>query len=217
MAAFLIIVGLIILVLYFLNQNKSQKKDVTTIIHKQVIQTKDGEVRIERRQTLDSVQTSYTKKDIAQNQIQDIKQNELPVTSDIELTNNQNNNTVIPSLEPVKNQIEQQSKTMTNDQMSLDLNDKQQELDFLAPINDTKSCLKCEKNLATDLFGKSQKNPDGLTKWCLNCLNNANKQPSPKANQKYCPKCRKNRLKTSFNKNSNRVDGLTKWCKDCMR
>lgn len=206
MAVFLVVAGLIILVLYFLNQNKTEKKDVTTITHKRVIQTEDGEVRIERRQTLNSVQTSYAKKDIIQNQIKDIEKKEITNTNnDIKEPTNQ------PVLQTVKSPIPAVTK------LNLELQNDQQELDLSEIDNKSKNCPKCQKKLGFELFGNSSKNSDGLTKWCLECLSNSNKKIPPKANQKYCPKCNKNRMKTSFNKNSKQEDGLTKWCKDCMR
>lgn len=206
MAMFLIIVGLIILVLYFLNQNKTEKKDVTTITHKRVIQTEDGEVRIERRQTLNSVQTSYAKKDIIQNQIKDIEKKEITNTVNTDLKESVNNITT-------KNVA---TKARPESQLNLLLQSTQQELDLSDMETQVKDCPKCQKNLNYNSFGNSSKNPDGLTKWCLECLSNSTKKVPPKANQKYCPKCKKNRMKTSFNKNSKQEDGLTKWCKDCM-
>lgn len=207
MATFLIIVGLIILVLYFLNQNKTEKKDVTTITHKRVIQTEDGEVRIERRQTLNSVQTSYAKKDVIQNQIKDIEKKEITNTVNTAPKESVDNITTIDVVKKSRPEI----------QLNLLLQNTQQELDLSATETQSKDCPKCQKNLNYNSFGNSSKNPDGLTKWCLECLNNSSKKTPPKVNQKYCPKCKKNRMKTSFNKNSKQEDGLTKWCKDCMK
>lgn len=172
------------LFLYFLNQNKTEKRDVTTITHKKTIQTEDGEIHIERRQTFHTTQTSYKSDHEIDQKLQKLK-------------------TV---------SIEKKEKEFILDQPP-----QQEEIVYTPPTIASKQCPKCTKELDYSLFGKSPKNPDGLTKWCLDCLNNSNKKPQPKANQKYCPHCKRNRMKTSFGKNSKQEDGLTKWCRDCMK
>src|SRR5690606_6029421 len=69
---FWIIAGIVGLGLYFLSQNKTEKRDKTTIIHKRVIQTQDGEVHIHRTQTIDSVQTTYSKQDSTSKAVKNI-------------------------------------------------------------------------------------------------------------------------------------------------
>ena len=192
---FWIIVVLIGLGLYFLNQNKTEKKDRTTITHKNVIQTDDGEVHIERRQVIDSVRTAYTKKDLAQGEIASIK----------------------PTIE--HNPVSRYSSTHTSDVLS-----KPDPVSTLQTINPEqppnaiiKICQKCNKGLDDTAFAQSSKNDDGLTKWCISCLNQLNEdRKNQSSNKQQCPNCKKNRLKTSFYKNSKQPDGLTKWCKDCM-
>lgn len=195
---FWIIVGLIGLVVYFLNQNKTEKKDRTIITHKKTIQTDDGEVHIERRQVIDSVRTSYTKKDVAQNEIKDI-------------TPTINHN----SVEKISNMNQE------NDIKELELTPSPKpiiQVDMFSTLDhETKTCLKCNKNLPYSEFPQSHKNEDGLTKWCISCLNQLNEDRKNKSgNKKQCPNCKKNRLKSSFYKNSKQPDGLTKWCKTCM-
>ncbi|WP_269915338.1 hypothetical protein [Acinetobacter sp. HY1485] len=181
---FLLIVLGIGLIIYFLNKNKTEKRDITTITHKRTIQTEDGEVSIERRQTFDTTQTSYKPDQSIDQKLENLK-------------------TI---------SVEKQDK-----EFALDQQPQQEELVFTPSQTTSKECPKCNKQLTFSLFGKSPKNSDGLTKWCLDCLNNANKKPQPKSNQKYCPHCKRNRMKTSFGKNSKQEDGLTKWCRDCMK
>ena len=69
---FWIIAGVVGLGLYFLSQNKTEKRDKTTITHKRVIQTHDGEVHIHRTQTIDSVQTTYSKQDSTSQAVKNI-------------------------------------------------------------------------------------------------------------------------------------------------
>lgn len=195
---FWIIAGLIGLGLYFLNQNRTEKKDRTTITHKKVIHTSDGEVHIERRQVIDSVRTSYTKKDVAQNEIKNITP--LVDHNPVEEINNINQEDEIKEL------------VLTPSPKPIFQEDIFSRLD-----HETKTCLKCNKNLHHSEFPQSNKNEDGLTKWCISCLNQLNEDRKNKlGNKKQCPNCKKNRLKTSFYKNSKQPDGLTKWCKDCM-
>lgn len=204
---FLIFIGIVGLFLYFLNQNKTEKKDQTTITHKKVIQTKDGEVLIERRQVIDSVRTSYTKNDIANTAIENIQ----PVITHT-------------STKQIEAKIE--PKTMEKQSFALELSTKpvgqnglfdQPQPTKPPDIEPTKVCPKCEKALNDNAFSKSSKYEDGLTKWCTRCLNQLNEDRKTEgSNKKTCPHCKRTRLKTSFYKNSKQNDGLTKWCKGCM-
>jgi FtsZ-interacting cell division protein ZipA len=76
-----------------------------------------------------------------------------------------------------------------------------------------KQCLNCHQSLPAASFRPSSKNPDGLTKWCSNCLGSSTER---RGRFKMCPKCGKRRMKSSFDQNSTRPDGLTKWCRYCM-
>lgn len=185
---FWIVAGVVGLGLYFLSQNKTEKKDRTTITHKSVIQTPDGEVHIQRTQTMDSVRTSYTKKDTENNMIKTI------------------NSASTDSL--AKPQPVQQT-------LSLDLvKDQQTSFVFNEKSANEKNCPNCNEMLPFTSFRASSKHEDGLTKWCTDCLS-APRDPVH-SNKKKCPSCKKTRLKTSFYKNSKQPDGLTKWCKTCM-
>lgn len=199
---FLIFIGIVGLSLYFLNQNKTEKKDKTTITHKKVIQTQDGEVHIERRQVIDSVRTSYTKNDIANTAINNIQ----PVIS----------HTTVKQIEM---QMEPQPLALeTSPKPIIQNNLFDQPQPTMPPAQEpTKVCPKCDEALLFNAFSKSSKYEDGLTKWCTRCLNQLNEdRKTESSNKKTCPHCKRTRLKTSFYKNSKQHDGLTKWCKDCM-
>lgn len=185
---FWIIAGVIGLGLYFLNQNKSEKKGRTTITHKRVIQTPDGEVQIQRTQTIDSVRTSYSKQNVEQDIIKTI--NPKPINQ-------------LPQPQPVQQSLI--IEPIINEQASFIFEDQ--------PKN-AKCCPNCERVLPYTSFRSSSKHGDGLTKWCGECLDMP--RESKQSNKKHCPNCKRTRLKTSYYKNSKRDDGLTKWCKTCM-
>lgn len=219
---FWIIAGVVGLGLYFLSQNKTEKKDRTTITHKSVIQTPDGEVHIQRTQTIDSVRTSYTKQDLSKQAVKDVIPTISHAPSQQETNKVQeviSKPLIISNAQPHRFAPQpQQSMTEVQEVKSEPLtltpphNDVQQDLFTNKP--GSKECPNCERDLVFNSFGKSAKYPDGLTKWCIECLNNH--QSRLPRNKKQCPKCKKTRLKSSFYKNKNTEDGLTKWCTTCM-
>lgn len=213
---FWIVAGVVGLGLYFLSQNKTEKKDRTTITHKRVIQTPDGEVHINQTQTIDSIRTTYTKQDLCKQVLKDVTPT---VSANKEVHETKSNPLIISDTQPHRfaphlqqstskvKEVESEPLILTSPQ-----NDIQQDL-FISKI-EGKECSNCEKTLPFSSFGKSSKYSDGFTKWCIECLNN-HQARLPK-NKKQCPKCKKTRLKSSFYKNSKQPDGLTKWCKTCM-
>ena len=212
---FWIIAGIVGLGLYFLSQNKTEKRDKTTITHKRVIQTHDGEVHIHRTQTIDSVQTTYSKQDSTSQAVKNIvdalphanQTIAAPVSQEIK-----SEPLIVSEDQPHRFAHYQQESKPESFALTQPKNDIQQ--DLFEKKQESKSCPNCERVLPFQSFGKSGKYPDGLTKWCLDCLNN-HQSKLPK-NKKHCPKCNKTRLKSSFYKNSKQPDGLTKWCKTCM-
>lgn len=216
---FWIIVGIVGLGLYFLSQNKTEKKDRTTITHKRVIQTPDGEVHINQTQTIDSIRTTYTKQDLSKQVLKDVTPTISHISPNKEVCETKSNPLIISDTQPHRFAPHlQQSASKVKEAESEPLiltppeNEIQQDL-FTGKI-ECKECANCEKNLPFSSFGKSSKYSDGFTKWCIECLNN-HQARLPK-NKKSCPKCKKTRLKSSFYKNKNTEDGLTKWCKTCM-
>lgn len=219
---FWIIAGVIGLGLYFLSQNKTEKKDRTTITHNRVIQTPDGEVHIRQTQTIDSVRTTYTKQDLSKQIVKDVTptiSHTQPQQEALRTQEVKSEPLIVSDTQPHRFAHQpQQSITEIQEEKPEPLtlthpqSDTQQ--DLFAKKHESKECPNCERELLFSSFGNSGKYPDGLTKWCLECLNN-HQSRLPK-NKKHCPKCNKTRLKSSFYKNSKQPDGLTKWCNTCM-
>lgn len=219
---FWIIAGFVGLGLYFLSQNKTEKKDRTTITRKSVIQTPDGEVHIQRTQTIDSVRTSYTKQDLSKQALKDV----IPTLSHTQPQQEPNevqevisepliiSNTQPHRFAPQPQQSITEFQEVKSEPLTLVPPESDTQQDLFAKKHESKGCPNCERDLLFSSFGKSGKYPDGLTKWCIECLNNH--QSRLPRNKKHCPKCNKTRLKSSFYKNSKQSDGLTKWCNTCM-
>lgn len=77
-----------------------------------------------------------------------------------------------------------------------------------------KKCDNCGKLKYGKDYFKSDKRESGLTKWCMDCLNEHNNKP-PEQRYKKCKKCGKNREKWNYFKSDKQKDGLSAWCKPC--
>ena len=79
-----------------------------------------------------------------------------------------------------------------------------------------KKCTKCLKTYVLNRFSVSNKssNPDGYSKWCLNCLNEP-RQEKNSSRYKVCKKCKNRREKWNFYNSPKTEDGLSVWCKPC--
>ncbi len=216
---FWLIIGVVGLGLYFLSRNRTEKKDHTIITHKRTIQTPDGEVHIQRTQTIDSVRTTYTKQDLSKQIIKDIalpntpNNSEIPNSKEVEsrplIICNDQPHRFAHQTQQSTNEVPREENTFSLISPKVDI---QQNL--FEENCENKICPNCERTLHFNSFRKSSKYPDGLTKWCIDCLNNY--QARLPKNKKQCPKCKKIRLKSSYYKNKNTEDGLTKWCTTCM-
>ncbi len=80
-----------------------------------------------------------------------------------------------------------------------------------------KTCTKCYQALPAKSFYSSTKpsNPDGLSKWCKECLSKSNANKSSSERYKKCSKCGNRREKWNFHKSPKSSDGLVKWCIPC--
>ncbi|EBU3703920.1 hypothetical protein IMA99_001033 [Salmonella enterica] len=210
----LIGVGIVVLLLFIISQNRTRISDRTTVTTRKTIHTEDGEVRVERTQVLDTLSTQYHKAEpmpgpsIAK-----------PPQYDQSVIENYKRNNSLPNKTP---------QTMPHAQLATITNSHPEELPEKRPVaspaptaplqemdsieTDKKRCKRCNRNLNLERFGVSPKSADGRTVWCRQCLD----APRDTAKKKYCPKCTRQRLRTSFYSNANRKDGLTLWCKDCM-
>lgn len=61
MEIFWVVVGVVVVILYLINQNKTRVTNRTEITRDRKIKTDDGEISIRERQVIDSVSTQYTK------------------------------------------------------------------------------------------------------------------------------------------------------------
>ncbi len=179
---FWIFVGLVGLGLYFLNQNKTEKKDRTVITHKKVIQTNDGEIHIQRTQTIDSVITSYAKQDLsAEKDILKTIQSEQPIknlqTEAVQqniITNPINTKKNCPNCERLLPFDSFRSSSKHEDGLTKWCVECLS-APRVAPQSNKKYCPSCKKNRFKTSFYKNSKQPDGLTKWCKTCMDSSKK------------------------------------------
>lgn len=206
----LIIIG-VGLFLYFINQNKTQSINKTTTTHIQTVKTEDGEAKIKREQTTESISTIYTTPSSSVVNIQPRETTPLKVVEQADRPQPvlqqtiQASRPVVHSTAPLIDQAPAPpSEPVTFEAKGINTSN--------GNIDLKKKCPRCGRSSPYVVFKSSQKYDDGLTKWCAECL----EAPKDTPKQKYCPKCKKRRMKTNFYKNSNRWDGLTAWCKICM-
>lgn len=184
------------LVIYYLSNNSSSTKTTTKIIKTETINTANGKVTLEQT----TVTTDATL---------EIK----PIQSNI--SNFPQGNTFnIPSRSSI---TEIKSVATSPLSPSSGFNQNFSALPNKSPT-DTQSqfkiCSGCQRKQPLSEFRPNSNQPDGLTKWCIKCLN----QPKlkPLTGMKHCPKCKQNRRKTSFYPTTKYPDGLSKWCKFCL-
>lgn len=196
-----IVIGVVVVIIYLINQNKTKVSDRTVVTHTKKIQTDDGEINIHRTQVVEQTATQFSSKpDVntfhnqAVQSAESVKaiQNTQPKQS-YSIPEKQ---PVVINQQPVKQIASQPQQATLNNSVD----------------SDRKKCKRCSRNLPFDKFGKSGKSDDGLTVWCRECLD----APRDTPKMKYCPKCKVRRNKASFYPNSKRKDGLTLWCKTCM-
>lgn len=84
------------------------------------------------------------------------------------------------------------------------------------PPATVKICEKCKEMKHENDYFNSEKQGDGLTKWCRECLARLTEKRKL-GRYKKCPKCRKNRLISSYFESLKTKDGLSKWCKMCHK
>ncbi|KGP45060.1 hypothetical protein [Morganella morganii] len=211
MEVILILAGVVAVIIYFINQNKTKVSDRTVVTQQRTIKTDDGEIKVHRTQVVDSTSTQYHGSGAPSVARQ--TEYDLQAINDYYKQINE---------KPAQPQI-------TREQPAIDVAPVRVQPPAARPIPvpppqaahkeqpkpdqpDKKKCPRCSRSLPFDKYGKSSKYNDGMTMWCLECL----RAPRDTPKMKYCPKCGKRRYKTSFYANSKRKDGLTLWCKECM-
>lgn len=208
MEIFWVVVGVVVVILFIINQNRTKTSDKTVVTHTRTIKTEDGEINVHRTQVVDSASTTYHTPGAAS------------VSSktkyDISAIDNYNRQTSIQHQERAipepRQPIDVSPTRITPEKEPVRLAPPAITSSQAASIEERKKCPRCSRNLPMSKFRLSSKQPDGHTIWCGECLD----APRNTKHMKYCPKCKKRRMKTSFYPNSNRKDGLTLWCKDCM-
>ncbi len=59
MEIFWVVVGVVTVILFIFNQNRTKTSDKTIVTHTRTIKTEDGEVNVHRTQVVDSASTTY--------------------------------------------------------------------------------------------------------------------------------------------------------------
>ena len=231
----IITIVVILIILWWLNNNKSTTKDKTIIKEVKTIKTNDGYISYERQREIDE-----RRMDIAKEGIRDFqnRQKSPPVAEKIVNGSHPNSKVEQPRIIAKASQAAVRTETIKTSHPAKDikpytvdsyLKSKGESLtptllemaerlskNKQAPSGGSvieKQCQNCHQSLPAASFRPSSKNPDGLTKWCSNCLGSSTER---RGRFKMCPKCGKRRMKSSFDQNSTRPDGLTKWCRYCM-
>lgn len=196
MEIFWIVAGVVIVVIYLINQNKTKTTDKTIVRQRDTFKTETGEVTIERTKVVDSSQATFTKPQPVQ-----------PSSSEVHIqavahghahnVGPDTSKAPIQSIVPNKPQAPVSSNTMR--------------VESRETIESSKQCTRCRVKLPFSKFSKSSKHADGVTIWCTDCL----KGDKNTKHMKWCPKCKIRRKRTSFYPNSQNADELMAWCKTC--
>ncbi|MCG9940531.1 hypothetical protein [Providencia rettgeri] len=199
-----IVIGVVVVIIYLINQNKTKVSDRTVVTHTKKIQTEDGEINIHRTQVVEQTATQFSSKpDVSTFHNQAVQSADS--VKAIQNTQPQKSYS-IPEKQPVvinQQPIKQIAAQPQKSQPSVS-NDNNQAIG-------KKQCTRCRINLPYDKFRKSSKNPDGHTIWCASCLDG----PKNTKHMKWCPVCNVRRKRTSFYPNNQNADKLMAWCKTC--
>lgn len=193
MEIFWIVVGVVIVIIYLINQNKSKTSDRTVIRQTDTYKTVTGEIRVERTKVVDSTQTTFTPP-------------QPPITTPGNAYSNvvdqiENSRRAAP---PINEKIIAHRQATTPPPIAAT---KQIRAD-----EQNKQCTRCRIMLPFSKFSRSSKHPDGVTIWCTECL----KGDKNTKHMKWCPMCKIRRKRTSFYPNIQNADGLMAWCKTCL-
>ncbi|HHG1430449.1 TPA: hypothetical protein ACPULS_001106 [Escherichia coli] len=234
MEVFWIVVGVVAVIIYVINQNKTKISDRTVVNQNKTIKTEDGEVTISRTQVIEHTSTQFQKTggnapDISVPPAYDsaviqtyYKQQELakerqliqPKPFTAELPPGMSTRPAYHGRFPgddISSQSSKKAPQAVSEPARIPSVSPPKEESANRVSSGRKQCLRCRINLPYDKFRKSSKNPDGLTKWCARCLDG----PKNTRHMKWCPICNVRRKRTSFYPNNQNADGLMAWCKTC--
>ncbi len=209
MEVFWIVVGVVVVFLFLINQNRTKVTNRTEITRNRTVKTDDGEITIRERQVIDSTSTKYTRPNTINNEQPTYDKT---VISDYYKQVSQQN--AIESLR--QNQPHPATSVRPAEKIvnPLPRVEQKQIAPKTEPVQSEqrKICTRCSRNLPLDKFRKSSKSHhDGYTTWCAHCLDG----PKNTRHTKWCPICEIRRKRTSYYKNTNNADGLMSWCKSC--
>lgn len=196
MEIFWIVVGVVVVLIYLINQNKNKTTDKTVIRQRDTYKTETGEVTIERTKVVDNSQATFTSPQPAQ-----------PSSAEVHnqaLAHGRSQQAVVVDRNPTTSpapSIKSKPASPNSDHG----------IELKAVTEKVKQCTRCRVNLPFSKFSKSSKNPDGVTIWCTECL----KGDKNTKFMKWCPKCKTRRKRTSFYPNNQNADKLMAWCKTC--
>lgn len=196
MEIFWIVAGVVVVVIYLINQNKTKKTDKTVIRQRDTYKTETGEVTIERTKIVDTSQATFTSPQPVQLSSADVHSQAL--------AHGRSQQAVIVDIKPTTS-TSAPLKTKATPQA------EKRGIELKTGAEDKKQCTRCRVNLPFSKFSKSSKHPDGITIWCTECL----KGDKNTKHMKWCPKCKIRRKRTSFYANNNNADSLMAWCKSC--
>lgn len=237
----LITIIVIAFIWWWISNNKTRHRDITKIKERKTVETPNGSITIEREREIDARTMEISREGI--NKFANRKKNPIdysliidsnadscattsrpnPQQKRIDRPAKQVSRGRVTTSHPASYPLMRKEKTEEDAMKSLtptflELAAKMGYIKTEEPAehpsaSTEKQCPNCQRTLPNTAFRNSGKNPDGLTKWCNDCLDSSKDRKGP---YKMCPQCGKRRLKSSFDKNSTRPDGLTKWCRYCM-
>ena len=208
MEIFWVVVGVVVVILFVLSQNRTKITNRTVITRNKTVKTEDGEIRIQQTQVIDSASTQYTKPNTLNNE--NHSEYDKAVISDYYKQVSQQK--AVESLRTEQQPFIQPQRVEKVVNPLSSPTEKPTLIENNTPVaSGSKICTRCSRNLPLDKFRKSRKHSDGHTTWCAHCLDG----PKNTQHTKWCPICEIRRKRTSYYKNANNRDGLMSWCKIC--
>lgn len=158
---FIIFGAIVAVIIWIVNGNKKSINDETVVRTTQTIKFDGGEQTITRTTKIVNHQTNINNPNapliIPEHKIVE------PTARELELKRQ-----LLEQQERQKVLEYQLRQSMANNALASAAPQQNQEIDINP--NDIKVCPKCRQNRRKSSFYRSNKNPDGLTKWCKYCL-----------------------------------------------
>lgn len=195
MEIFWVVLGVVIVAIYVINQNKTKTTDKTIIRQRDTYKTETGEITIERTKVVDTSQVTFS------------------VPQTVQVSPAEVHNQALVNGRAQQAIVNEKQLNAVKEVTKVDhrLINPAPRVDSIPTEEKVKQCTRCRVHLPFSKFSKSSKHPDGVTIWCTACL----KGDKNTKHMKWCPKCKIRRKRTSFYSNSQNADGLMAWCKTC--